>query len=220
MIRCWAVTYVPSLRTAVAMDWARAATSGWSACRRALVSESVVVVPGARGSDTEVADALGPVVLVVVLRDDDLRCAGLRGCGRGSRSAVVDDGCDAFEQLLLVDLADGQAVGFVVHECQVGPPTGYNRTASERTGRLYHHLSEVYRRADAAEADVDGRFAGVEEFLQLGGEWTLIRQDPGAGLEHGLVCGIGPGPQRRASGEPGPVGQDVAAHATDRGKAE
>ena len=39
-------------------------------------------------------------------------------------SAVVDDGCDPLEQRLLVDLAEGQAVGFVVHQGQVGPPTG------------------------------------------------------------------------------------------------
>jgi hypothetical protein len=55
-------------------------------------------------------------VLVVDLGDDDLGRAGARGSRRGARAAVVDDGRDALEQRLLVDLADGQAVGFVVHE--------------------------------------------------------------------------------------------------------
>lgn len=50
-----------------------------------------------RGSDAEVVDALGPVVLVVVLRDDHLGCAGSRGCGGGARAAVVDDGGEAFK---------------------------------------------------------------------------------------------------------------------------
>ena len=50
-----------------------------------------------RGSDAEVVDTLGPVVLVVVLGNDDLRCAGSRGCGRGARAAVVDDGGNPFE---------------------------------------------------------------------------------------------------------------------------
>jgi hypothetical protein len=61
-------------------------------------------------------------------------------------------------------------------------------------------LAEVFRRADAAEAEVDGRLAGVEERLQLAGERALIRQDPSAGLEHGIVCRIGPGPQRGVGG--------------------
>ena len=81
------------------MERARAVTSGWRACLRALVSESVVGVPGACAvSDAELVDTLGPVVLVVVLGDDDLRDAGLRGCGRGARAAVVDDGGDPFER--------------------------------------------------------------------------------------------------------------------------
>jgi hypothetical protein len=57
-----------------------------------------------RGSDAEVVDALDPVVLVVMLRDDDLGRAGSRGCGGGARAAVVDDGRDSLEQRLLVDL--------------------------------------------------------------------------------------------------------------------
>ena len=55
-------------------------------------------------------------MLVVELWDDDLRCAGQSGGGCCARAAVVDDDCDPLEESLLVDLADGQAVGLIVHE--------------------------------------------------------------------------------------------------------
>src|SRR5262245_46899662 len=69
-----------------------------------------------RGADAEVVDALGPVVLVVVLGDNDLWRAGSCSCGSGARTTMVDDGCNPLEQLLMVDLADCQAVGFIVNE--------------------------------------------------------------------------------------------------------
>ncbi len=86
-----------------------------------------------RRSDPEVVDSLCPVVLVVELGYDDLGCSGSRGCGCGARPAVVHDGGDPLEKRLLVDLSDGQAVGFVVQQCQVGPPAGHDRAAAERT---------------------------------------------------------------------------------------
>jgi len=67
-------------------------------------------------SDSEVVDSLCEVVLIVVLGDDDLGCTGSRGRGCGAGAAVVVDGGDSFEQRLLVDLSDGQAVGFMVHQ--------------------------------------------------------------------------------------------------------
>ena len=45
--RSSAATCAPSPRTEAAVDRARAATSGWRACLRALVSDAVVGVPGA-----------------------------------------------------------------------------------------------------------------------------------------------------------------------------
>jgi hypothetical protein len=69
-----------------------------------------------RRTDAEGADSLCPAALVVVIRNDDLRRTAKRGCGCRSRAAVVDDGRDAWEKGVHVDLADGEAAGPVVHE--------------------------------------------------------------------------------------------------------
>ena len=61
-------------------------------------------------------DSLSPVMLIVDLRDDDLRRAGQSGYGGGAGAAVVHDGGNAREEDLLVHLADGEAVGLVVHK--------------------------------------------------------------------------------------------------------
>lgn len=45
-IKRWAAISAPSVRTAVAMACARAATPGWRACSRALVSEAVLGTTG------------------------------------------------------------------------------------------------------------------------------------------------------------------------------
>ena len=45
-IKRWAAISAPSLRTALEMAWAWAATLDWSACSRALVNEPMVGVPG------------------------------------------------------------------------------------------------------------------------------------------------------------------------------
>ena len=57
-------------------------------------------------SDSEIADALCEVELVMMLRDDDLRCA--RSCGRGcgASAAVVNDSGHAREQRLLIHFSD------------------------------------------------------------------------------------------------------------------
>jgi hypothetical protein len=49
----------------------------------------------------------------------------------------------------------------------------------------------------AAGGGLERRLAGVEEPQKLGGKRALVRQDPGAGLEHGRVRRVGPRPQRR-----------------------
>ena len=56
-----------------------------------------------------------------------------------------------------------------------------------------HRLAEVLWRGDAAEAQVDGWFAGIKECLQFCGQWTLIGQYPGARLNDTLVCQMGQG---------------------------
>src|SRR5215468_10765888 len=119
------------------------------------------------GADAKLGNALGPVMLVIMVGNNDLRRAGSGGGGSGARSPMVDDGSNSFEQELQVDLTYRHAVGFVIDERQVGPASGDNRAASERAGRLDHDLAEICRRANAAEAKVDGWVAVLEERLQL-----------------------------------------------------
>jgi hypothetical protein len=61
-------------------------------------------------------DSLGPVVLSVAIRDDNLRRSGERGRGRGPRAAMMDNGSDARKEGVHIHLADGEAVGLVLHQ--------------------------------------------------------------------------------------------------------
>nr|WP_164313967.1 hypothetical protein [Streptomyces sp. SID12501] len=137
---------------------------------------------GVGGADPEVVEALCPVVLVDVLGDDQLGCPGTGRRGGGARAAVVDDGGDSSEGCLLVDLVDGQAVGFAVQQGEVGPASGRDRAAAVGAGGADHARTQALRGPDAAEAGVDGRFTGVEELLQFRGRSTRycggIRQFP------------------------------------------
>ncbi|NEA35512.1 hypothetical protein [Streptomyces sp. SID13031] len=60
-----------------------------------------------RDADAEVGDAAGPVGLVGRLRDHRLRCIGAAAV-IAYRIRRGDDGGNAAEQLLLVDLIDGE----------------------------------------------------------------------------------------------------------------
>src|SRR5262245_7077063 len=124
-----------------------------------------------------------------MLRDNNLRRAASRGGVRSPCTAVVDNRSHTFEQCLLVDLTDGDAVGFVVYGCQVCPTAEEDRSMPQRASRFDHHAVEIFGRADAAEAEVDRWIARVEECLQLGGEGTFIFHDPCTGLEDGLIRG-------------------------------
>jgi hypothetical protein len=77
-------------------------------------------------------------------------------------------GGDAREERLLVDLADGDAVGLIVQQGQLGLSPGDDCVAAERSGRLDHRLVQTFGRTDAAEAEVHGWLAGIEEGLHLG----------------------------------------------------
>jgi hypothetical protein len=92
-------------------------------------------------------------VPVVVLRDDHLGYP--RSGGRGGGAAR--------EERLLVDLADGYAVGLVVQQGQLGLSPGDDCAAAERSGLLDHRLAQTFGRTDAAEAEVHGWLAGIEE---------------------------------------------------------
>ena len=171
-----------------------------------------------RGSKPEVMDSLGPVVLVVDLRDNDLRHARKRGGGGGPRAAMVDHHSDLLEQRLLVDFVDRQAVRVVIEERQAGPSTGHNHTTPGRTRGLDQRVVQALRHAVAAKTEVDRWLARLNEPFQLTRKRTRIGQDPGAGLKYGLVRGIRPGRQYGVGREPGTVGKDVAADIRDRGQ--
>ena len=55
-------------------------------------------------------------MLIVVIRDHDLRRARERSCHRRSRSAMVHNRSNAREQRVQVDLDDLQAVSFVLNK--------------------------------------------------------------------------------------------------------
>ena len=69
-----------------------------------------------RDADAQGVDSLRPVVLIVAIRDYELRRSGERGCGCSSRAAVVHDGSNPREERMHVDLADGEAVSFVLNK--------------------------------------------------------------------------------------------------------
>ncbi len=152
--------------------------------------------------------------LIVGLRDGDLRGAGSRGEDRRARAGVVDDDGDPCEERVQVRLADDEAVGFVLQHRHVGPSGGDDGTTADRARGVdsARHLAELLRRAHAAEAKVDGRLAGVEKRFQVKGQWTLVRQNPGAGLNDRAIRRIGPGPERLVGREPGPVAEHVTAY--------
>ena len=89
-----------------------------------------------RCSDAQALDLSCPVVLIVDLRDGDLRCAGQSGDRRGAGAAVMDDRGGALEERLQIDFIDGEAVGLVVNN---------------RTGRP-HPRDTIARRPSARAA--------------------------------------------------------------------
>lgn len=84
-----------------------------------------------RDPNPDLLNPLCPIGLIVALGDDDLGDAGSCGGDRGACAAVVDDGGHSWEEGLLVYLAEGQAVGGVVEEGEVGPAAGDDRAAAE-----------------------------------------------------------------------------------------
>ncbi len=59
-----------------------------------------------RCTDAQGVDSVRPVVLIVAIRDHDLRRTGERGCSCRSRAAVVHDSRYTREERMHVDLAD------------------------------------------------------------------------------------------------------------------
>jgi hypothetical protein len=57
-------------------------------------------------ANSELMNALRPIVLVIVLRDYDLGHAGSGRGSRGTGAAMVDNPRHTFEQSLVVDIVD------------------------------------------------------------------------------------------------------------------
>jgi hypothetical protein len=217
-----AATVAPSVRIVPATALARARVWGpgpWErggqgvdGRRRALVSRADVQ-PGYSG---------GPVRLVRDPGHHHLRRAGSRGRRGGARAAVVHDDGHPAEQLLLVDLADDEAVVDVVDRGQAGPAAGEEDPAALRADRLDGHPGDVLRgvRGHAAEAHVHRRRTGVQERLQPVRERTVVGQDPRPGLHDVEVRHALRRTQRRVRRQPRLVGEDVVADVVHRRQAD
>jgi hypothetical protein len=139
---------------------------------------------------------------------------------RRARAAVVHHGGHPAEQLLLVDLADDEAVVDVVDRGQAGPAAGEDDTAALRPDRLDGHPGDVLRdvRGHAAEAHVHRRRAGIQERLQPLRERTVVGQDPRPGLHDVEVGHALRRTQDRVRGQPRLVGEDVVATLSTGGR--
>ena len=87
------------------------------------------------GTDAELADPAGAVVLVVMLRGDDLRCAGARGRRGRAGAAVMDDRGNPREQRLVVDVADREAIGAGVARRELRPAARHDRAPAGARGK-------------------------------------------------------------------------------------
>ena len=92
------------------------------------------------------------------------------------------------------------------------------RNRAEGTGRLDHRLAEVLWRGDAAEAQVDGWFAGIKECLRFSRTVDALGGIQAPVLNDTLVCQIRPGRHRRVGRQPRPVGEQVTSQVGDLGQ--
>ena len=171
-------------------------------------------------ADAEVGHPSRPVRLVRDLRHHHLRCACAGGRRRGARAAVVHDRGHPAEQFLEVDLPDDEAVVAVVDQGQVGPPSAQQNAATLRTDGLDGDSRGVLGGADATEARVHRRWAGVQERLQIRRQGPLVKQDPCARLHDVEVRRTRPRPQRRVARQPRLVAVDVVANVVHRWQSE
>ena len=124
------------------------------------------------------------------------------------------------EQFLQVDLADDEAVVAVVDQGQVGPAAAQQNAVPMGADGLDGDSGGVLRGADAAEARVHRRCAGIQERLQIWWQGPLVRQDPRAGLHDVEVRRTGPRAQRGVARQPWLVAVDVVANVVHRWQSE
>src|SRR5215213_2550843 len=125
---------------------------------------------------------MGPVELIVVVRDNDLSGTRPRRCGRGPCTAVMNDRGYAWEQLSMTDIPDREAVaaGFAWYE--TSPALRKDRTQPQGAGRFQQPLSGLVGGSHAAKPQVDGRRPIGEKDLELLRQRHLVGNHPGAGL--------------------------------------
>ena len=132
--------------------------------------------------DAKVTNAQAPVELVAEHRHRDLRRACPRGGGRRTGSAVVHDGGDPGEKRLLIDVADRDAVRPVVDQLKISPALRQDHAPACGPRRVDQCAAGTLDSGHASEPYIDGRFAVIEERLQLRRQRAGVRQDPRAGL--------------------------------------
>lgn len=160
------------------------------------------------GTGAEGGDAAGPEVLVGEEGDDDGGGAGAQPGGRGAGAAVVDDGGNAGEEPVVggvVERVDVGAEGIGVEGAPAGEGDGGAAAEGEGAAHGFGEGAGVAR-GHAAEADVDGARATVEEGEEVGRGFPLFAliEEPVAG-DVDVVAPVG-----RA-------GHDVAAEAVEDG---
>jgi hypothetical protein len=152
---------------------------------------------GATVPDARVANAQAPAELVAEHRHRDLRRACPRGGGRRTGSAAVHDGGDPGEKRLLIDVADRDAVRPVVDQLKVSPALRQDHAPACGPRRVGQCAAGAIDGGHASETHIDGRFAVIEERLQLRRQRAGVRQDPRAGLHDVIRTSTVPAPAPR-----------------------
>src|SRR5699024_4206875 len=105
-----------------------------------------------RSADAQLSHPGPPVRLVDGLRHDHLRRSGTSRRSRGAGSAVMHDGGHAWEQRLLIDLSDHEAVVLIVEFAGPGEAATDDQPAPPSADRLDGLRGDGMRDAHAAEA--------------------------------------------------------------------
>ena len=128
-------------------------------------------------------------MLIVVLGNDNLRCSGTRGSGGRPCSPVMNDGCHALKECALVDFADRETIGSVIDQRELRPAARQNRAQADGASRFDHRATELPRRPDTPESEVDRRISGIEKHLDLRSKRTIVSDHPRTRREYRIVAG-------------------------------
>src|SRR5678816_3537692 len=122
----------------------------------------------------------------------------------------MDDGGDPWKQHLMAQIANGNAIGRIVNDIEIGPTSRHDDPAAHRTGSADQPTSHIACSGHAAEADKDGWLSTSDECFEIRGKRRAIREHPGTRLKN-LPAGCrGYRCERRVRSEPGVVGERIA----------